>query len=94
MSAVAGCLILTFRAVARASKLPWISLNCRTEGVLDRVDRETHFTGYRIHAELTIPEGTSEERADRLLHRAEEVCLVTNSLRYRPELVTTIKTAE
>lgn len=94
VSAVAGCFILTFRAIARGSKLPWVSLECRAEGILDRVDSVTQFSGYRIHAKLTVPPGTNEERADRLLHRAEQFCLVTNSFKVSPELETTIKIAD
>jgi len=94
VSSVVGCLILTFRAMARGSKVPWISLDCTAEGVLDRVESITRFTGFQINAELTIPSGTSEERADRLLHRAEQFCLITNSLKARPQLVSTIRTVD
>jgi organic hydroperoxide reductase OsmC/OhrA len=94
VSAVAGCLILSFRAIARGSKLSWVSLECKVEGILDRVDSVTRFTEYRLHAELTVPAGTNEERADRLLHRAKQFCLVTNSLKGKAELVTVIKTAD
>jgi organic hydroperoxide reductase OsmC/OhrA len=93
VSAVAGCLILSFRAIARGSKLPWVSLECKAEGILERVDKVTQFTEYRLHAELTVPEGTNEERADRLLNRAKQFCLVTNSLKGKAKLETTIKTA-
>src|SRR6266542_2954665 len=44
VGAVGDCFILTFRAVARVSQLPWTSLRCRVTGTLDRVDRVTQFT--------------------------------------------------
>jgi peroxiredoxin-like protein len=81
VAAVADCFILTFRAIARASKLPWLSLRCEAEGTLERVERVTQFTGFLVRAALRVPAGTDEERARRLLERAERSCLVTNSLK-------------
>jgi organic hydroperoxide reductase OsmC/OhrA len=78
VGAVADCFILTFRAIARASKLSWTSLRCEVEGTLDRV---TQFTGFRVRAALRIPAGGNEEQARRLLAKAEQACLVTNSLK-------------
>jgi peroxiredoxin-like protein len=80
VAAVADCFVLTFRAVARASQLSWLSLQCTTEGVLERVERKTHFTRIVVRASLRVPAGTDPERARRLLERAENTCLVTNSL--------------
>lgn len=80
VAAIADCFVLTFRAVARASQLPWTSLRCDVEGTLERVDRVTKFTGFRVRASLQVPAGGDEEQARRLLARAERSCLVTNSL--------------
>ena len=79
-AAVVDCFILTFRAIARASKLSWTSLKCEVEGTLERKDNKTQFTEFVVHATLTVPQDTREERAQRLLEKAEETCLVTNSL--------------
>ena len=78
--AVATCLILTFRAIAKASKLPWISITCETSGTLERVDRVTRFTSFAVRARLQVPEGTDLDRAQRLLVKADETCLVSRSL--------------
>lgn len=80
VAAVADCLILTFRAIARASKLTWIELKCEAEGTLERVEGTTKFTGFVVRATLSIPQDTDETRAHRLLQKAEEACLITNSL--------------
>lgn len=80
VASVAGCFILSFRAIARASKLPWISLSCEVEGTLERRDRTTSFTNFVVQATLCLPEEASRERARRLLDKAEETCLITNSL--------------
>jgi len=79
-ASVAGCFALTFRAIARASRLEWSSLRCEVEGTLDRADSSTRFTGFVVRATLTVPEGIDQGKARRLLEKAEEGCLITNSL--------------
>jgi peroxiredoxin-like protein len=80
VGAVADCFILSFRAIARASKLEWQDLRCEATGILDRVDRITRFTGIELSAELQVPAGTDVEKAEKLLHKAEDSCLISNSL--------------
>jgi organic hydroperoxide reductase OsmC/OhrA len=86
VAAVADCFVLTFRAIAGASRFPWISLACEVSGTVDREDRVTRFTHFDVRARLRVPSGTNEEQALRLLTKAEETCLVTNSLRPTPHL--------
>lgn len=81
VAAVVDCFVLTFRAIARASKLSWTSLTCEATGTLDRVERVTQFTGFHVRARLSVPAGGNVEQAQRLLQRAEQTCLVTNSLK-------------
>jgi peroxiredoxin-like protein len=80
VGAVADCFILTFRAIARASKLEWTNLECSAEGVLDRVERVTRFTAFTVRATLTVPAGSDPDKARRLLEKAEGSCLVTRSM--------------
>jgi peroxiredoxin-like protein len=80
VAAIANCFILAFRAIARASKLPWNSLNCEVTGTLERSDGKTKFTEYHVRATLEVRQDTNEDRANRILRKVEENCLVTNSL--------------
>jgi peroxiredoxin-like protein len=80
VGAVADCFVLTFRAIARASKLEWTHLECSAEGLLERVERVTRFTAFTVRASLTVPAGTDAEKARHLLEKSEEVCLVTRSM--------------
>ncbi len=81
VAAVGDCLIFTFRAVARAYHLPWTSLRCGVIGTLDRVDRVLQFTGFDVEARLDLPKGVDPERARRVLEKAEQSCLISNSLK-------------
>jgi organic hydroperoxide reductase OsmC/OhrA len=84
--AVASCFLLTFRAIARASKLQWTSLECDVEATLERLDGVLQFVRIVTRATLTAPASTSTVQCERALTRAEESCLVANSLRCRREL--------
>ncbi len=86
VGAVADCFVLTFRAIAGASRLPWVALHCEADGVLDRADHLTRFTRITIHARLEIPSSVDAERAWHLLEKAEHACLVTRSLNTAVEL--------
>ena len=90
VAAAADCFILTFRAIAAASKLPWRHLDCDAEGVLDRRDGVVRFTELHLRARLVVPSGADKDRAKRLLEKAEAACLVTNSLAFRPALTAEI----
>jgi organic hydroperoxide reductase OsmC/OhrA len=93
VAAVADCFILTFRAVARASNLPWTALRCATEAKLERAEGVTRFTQMVLRARLTVPPGTDADKARRLLEKAEKACLITNSLALTPELSCEIETS-
>jgi organic hydroperoxide reductase OsmC/OhrA len=92
-AALADCFVLSFRAVARASKLEWSDVACRVEGVLERVDNVTRFTRYTTFASLKVPAAADADKARKLLEKAEHVCLVSNSLRGERTLVAEVTVA-
>jgi peroxiredoxin-like protein len=93
VGAIGDCFILTFRAVARASRVPWTSLRCQVTGTLDRIDRVPQFTTFEIHAHLAVPASTDSEQAQRALEKAEHTCLISNSLKGSIRLHTRIDVA-
>ena len=80
VAAVADCFILSFRAIARASRLDWSELNCAVEGELDKADGGPRFTGFKVKATLVIDSADKADQAEKLLHKAEKACLITNSM--------------
>jgi organic hydroperoxide reductase OsmC/OhrA len=81
LGAVADCFVLTFRAVARASRLPFSFLRCEAVGTLDRVDHALQFTQVTLQVSLSVPAGVDPYQARRALDKAEQTCLVSNSLK-------------
>lgn len=92
-AAVADCIVLTFRAIARASKLDWNELELNIDGTLDRVDRVTRFTHFDIQALLKVPSGTDADKAKLLLEKAEKSCLVSNSLNAEFSMTVSVETS-
>jgi peroxiredoxin-like protein len=94
VGAAADCFAITFRGVARASQLTWTGMTCEVAGTLDRVDGVMRFTRLDIAARLTVPDGTSEALAGRVLDKAKRNCLITNSMTAEVHLHSTIDTCE
>jgi peroxiredoxin-like protein len=91
MAAVETCFLFTLQAVARASKLPFTSLELSGEGTVDRKDGATRFTEIILRPRLTLPAGGDRDKAMRVLEKSEKACLVSASLstpiRLEPEIV-------
>jgi peroxiredoxin-like protein len=94
VGAVADCFILTFRAVAKASRLSWISLDCDVTGTLDREDGVTQFTRLDMTAHLVTPAGQDTDRTRQALEKAERNCLISRSLKASIVLNITVEVAE
>ncbi len=91
VAAVVDCFLMTFKAVSHLSKLDWISLNCNAEGKIERIDSKIQFTEITINAVLELDNNSKEERALRILEKAEDNCLVSNSLKTKVTLNSIIK---
>lgn len=90
LAAVEACFLLTFRAVARASRLEFASMSVEAEGLVDRVDGVTRFTEIVLRPRVALPAGVDWVRVQRALEKAERACLVSASLdtpiRLEPEI--------
>lgn len=80
LAAVETCFMFTFRAVARASKFDYSSLDLSGSGTVDREEGTTRFTEIVLRLRLTLPHGADPGRAKRMLEKGKNACLVTASL--------------
>jgi len=91
LASVQACFLLTMRAVARVSQLPFIALDSTISGTVDKKDGAVRFTEIVIRPRLRVPPGTDHERALKILEKGEKACLVSASLstpvRLEPEIV-------
>lgn len=80
MASISNCFVLSFRAIATASKFEWDSIECESEGELDKIERKIQFTSVLSKVRLLIPKTESKEKAEKLLNKAEGACLISNSI--------------
>jgi peroxiredoxin-like protein len=90
MAAVADCFVLSFRAIAQASRYPYKAVRCEAVGELDRVDRQMRFTKIELRARLEVDAEADEAKGLKLLEKAEASCLITNSMTSELHLETEI----
>jgi organic hydroperoxide reductase OsmC/OhrA len=79
-AAVGNCVLLTFRAIARASRIEWQQASAEVEGVLERIEGNSRFTQMHVRVRLVVPPGADAARARMLMEKAEKGCLISNSL--------------
>lgn len=76
------CWMSTFLAVAQASGLEIVAVDCAGEGVLDKgEDRRFRISRIALKPRVTIVREEDRERAGRLIEKAEAACLIRNSIR-------------
>lgn len=94
VASVASCFILTFDTIAELSRLPWIEIVCPAEGILEMADGKRRFTRFYLRPTLKLPKGADAGKAEQLLRKAEERCLITASLSGGVSLAASIEFAE
>ena len=90
LAAVDARFLLTFRAIAQASRIEFTSLAVDGEGIVDRGKGGMHFTEIVLRPRLALPAGADPARARWALEKAEKTCLISASLstpiRLEPEI--------
>ena len=90
LAAVQTCFLFTLRAIARASKVDFVSLELDATGTVNRQEGVTRFTEIVLRPRLVIAAGTDRARALHVLEKSEKHCLVSASLstpiRLEPEI--------
>ena len=81
VSSVAGCFMTTFIAIAEYSKLSFEGLKVSASGKLEKVDGKYAMTTITLKPELLITESTHEDKAIRLMEKAEAACLISRSIK-------------
>ncbi len=81
VAATASCLMTTFMAIAETSKLQVLSYKSKAIARLQKVPQE----GYRFTEITLMPEievaAEDQEKAERILAKAEKNCFISKSLR-------------
>ncbi|WP_339611871.1 OsmC family protein [uncultured Planktosalinus sp.] len=93
VASVCSCLMTTFLAVAENSKLEFSNFECHAKGVLAKKDNKFQITEVHLFPSVTIPSTEKKERAERILEKSEQHCLISNSILSKISMQTTVKVA-
>jgi len=89
-AAVSSCFMTTFLSIAENSKLEFVSFACPAKGKLEQVEGKFLMTEVILEPVLVLKNEADRERADRILQKSEAACLISNSIKAKVTLVTTI----
>lgn len=81
VSSVSSCFMTTFVAIAEYSKLSFEDLKMQASGKLDKEDGKFVVSEITLKPELTIENEKFVEKANRIMEKAEEACLITQSIK-------------
>ena len=89
-ASVGSCLMTTFLAIAENSKLGYVHFSCDAKGKLEQVEGKYLMTEIHLFAELEIKNESDRVRAERILQKSEAACLISNSIKSKTILKTSI----
>lgn len=90
LSAVNGCLMTTFLAIAENFKLEFKSFDSQSEGKLGMVDGVYMMSEITLKPTLVIHREEDKELAEKVLQKSEKACLISNSLKTEVKLITNV----
>ncbi len=90
-ASVNSCFMTTFLAIAENFKLEFISFSCSAKGKLEQIDGKYLMTEIILEPILIINKELDKDKAERVLQKSEAACLISNSIKSKVSLVTTIK---
>ncbi len=85
-AAVSSCLMTTFLSIAENSKLDFISFKVSSKGILEQVEGKFLMTKVELYPVVHIKNEQDRERAERILHKSEAACLISNSVKSEVEM--------
>ena len=89
-SAVASCLMTTFLSIAENSKLEFTGFSCKSSGKLEQVEGKFLMTEVILEPTVMIVNESDREKAERVLQKSEQHCLISNSIRSKVTMTTNI----
>lgn len=92
-SAVASCLMTTFLSIAENSKLEFTGFSCKSSGKLEQIEGKFLMTEVILEPTVTIVNESDREKAERVLQKSEQHCLISNSIKSKITMNTNIITS-
>jgi len=84
------CLMTTFLAIAENSKVEFVSYSSQAVGTLEKTESGFQFTRIVVRPHVVISDESRVDRVQRILQKAEQHCLISNSMKTVVELEATV----
>lgn len=81
VAAISGCLMTTFLAIAENSILDFTSFSCQAIGKLEMIESKFMMSEILLKPMVVITNEIHRNKAIRILKKAEDACLITNSIK-------------
>lgn len=81
IASVSSCFMTTFTAIAEYSKLKYEELTVPATGTMSNESGKFAMTEIILRPKLSIMDEGQKDKALRILHKAEEACLITRSIK-------------
>ncbi|MBK8955026.1 MAG: OsmC family protein [Saprospiraceae bacterium] len=81
VASVSSCLMTTFLAIAENSKLEFTNFECKASGKLEKIEGKFVISEIVLKPVITISNEKDREKAERIIHKSESVCLISNSIK-------------
>jgi peroxiredoxin-like protein len=94
VASVSSCFMTSFTAIADYSKFDFLSLKVKTEGKMSRLDGKYVMSLIKLMPELVIADEKYRKKGLRLLEKAEEICLISRSIKSEIVFIPEIKVEE
>jgi organic hydroperoxide reductase OsmC/OhrA len=89
-ASVNACLINTFLVIAENSNLRFIKADSEATGKVEKVDGKYLVTEIELKPKIVIADEKDMERAHRIVEKAKNACLISNSVKTEVTMTTEI----
>ncbi|MEQ9221326.1 MAG: OsmC family protein [Cyclobacteriaceae bacterium] len=93
-ASVSSCLMTSFLAIAENFKLEFDDFSCPAKGTLEQVDGKLLMTTITMEPTVVVKDEKNRALAEKVLQKSEKVCLISNSIKSKVIMKSTIKVAE
>lgn len=91
VASVSSCFMTSFTAIAGYSKFDFEGLEVESKGIMSREDGKFVMSKIILHPVLTILDEKYKKKGLRLLEKADQICLITRSIKSDVVVEPTIK---
>ena len=92
VASVNSCIMTTFLYYAEKKGLEFLNYESEAKGVLEEIENQFIFSGIKIRAKILVKQNSDIQKAKDLIELSKKVCLISNSVKSKVEIILEAKT--